>query len=193
MKKVIAICAALALILCGCATSGQNVQNTQNKAGFSIDIPDGAELFDEIMGFKGYVVNVSEADSDWYELVYHADMDGKDVIIGESFGYGDPQDYVIDLNRDGESELVCNCTFGGDGVQRVYTYRLVDGEVQVGTVALEDWTAGYTGPESAVVEAYLPDNISYYVAYQDADGKLFENYFPMEDLVWKSYEPTKDQ
>ena len=155
MKKILVILTMLALVLCGC-TSG-----AQSDDGLSIDVPEGAELFEDIMGLKGYVVNVSEAGGDWYERVYHADMDGKDVIIGESFGYGEPQDFVVDLYEDGVSELVCNCTFGGDGAQRVYTYQLVDGEVQVGTIVQKDWTADYSGPETAIVEAYLPEDAHY--------------------------------
>ncbi len=186
MKKILALAAVLALVLCGC-TNG-----AQSEGGQSIDIPEGAELFDNIMGLKGYVVNVSEADGDWYERVYHADMDGKDVIIGESFGYGEPQDFVVDLYEDGVPELICNCTFGGDGVQRVYTYQLVDGAVQVGTIVLEDWTAGYTGPENAVAEKYLPEDECYSVVCPDGNGGAAASYFSVDELVWKAYEPTQE-
>ena len=186
MKKILAFAIILALSFCGCSNSAQN------EGGISINVPEGAETFENIMGLKGYMVNVSEASGDWYELVYHADMDGKDVIIGESFGYGEPQDFVVDLYEDGVSELVCNCTFGGDGAQRVYTYQLVDGEVQVGTIALEDWTVGYTGPESAVAEMYLPDDECYSVAYPNGNGGTTANYFSVDELVWKAYEPTQE-
>ena len=184
MKKILALAIVLVLALCGCTNSAQD------EGGSSIDIPEGAEPFDNIMGLKGYVVNVSEAGGDWYERVYHADMDGKDVIIGESFGCGEPQDFVVDLYEDGVPELVCNCTFGGDGAQRVYTYQLVDGQVQIGTVALEDWTAGYTGLETAVVETYLPDDECYYVAYPDGNGGSVDSYFSVDELVWNAFEPT---
>ena len=184
MKKVFVLFAVLALLSCGCSNT------EQNEGGSSIDVPEGAELFDNIMGMKGYVVNVSEADSDWYERVYHADMDGKDIIIGESFGYGDPQDYVVDLYDDGISELVCNCTYGGDGAQRVYTYQLVDDTVQVGTIVLADWTKGYAGPESSVVELYLPDDECYSVSYPDENGKPYNSYFSVDELAWKEFEPT---
>jgi hypothetical protein len=182
MKRILALTAALSLTLCGCS----GAQGGNPSGG----MPEGAEPFENIMGLKGYVVNVSEADSDWYERVYHAELDGKDVIIGESFGYGEPQDFVADLYEDGVSELICNCTFGGDGAQRVYTYQLVDGQIQVGTIALEDWTEGYTGPESAVAELYLPEDECYFVACPDGNGGTVDSYFSVDELVWNAFEPT---
>ena len=186
MKKLIAVIAALTLALCGCSSGAAD-----NGTGLAIDVPEGAELFDNIMGLKGYVVNVSEAGGEWYERVYHADMDGVDVVIGESFGYGDPADYIVDLYGDGVPELVCNCTFGGDGVQRVYVYQLVDGAVQVGTIVQEDWTEGYTGPGTAIAEAYLPDDECFTVSYPGADGNPVESFFSVDDLVWNAYEPSE--
>ncbi len=186
MKKIFALALVLALALCGCTSGAQN-----NEGGQSFIIPEGAEPFENIMGLSGYVVNVSEAEGDWYERVYHADMDGKDVIIGESFGYGEPQDFVVDLYEDGVPELICNCTFGGDGAHRVYTYQLVDGAVQVGTVSLDNWTAGYTGPENAIAEMYLPEDECYYLSYPGENGEPVENYFSVDDLTWSAFVPSE--
>ena len=187
MKKILALAIILAFALCGCTGSAE----PQNDGGLSIDVPEGAELFDNIMGLKGYMINVSEAGGEWYERVYHADMNGKDVIIGESFGYGEPADYVVDLYEDGVPELICNCTFGGDGAQRVYTYQLVDGEVQVGVPDQAAFAAGYNGPVSSIVELYLPEDECFYLSYPGENGELVDNYFSVDDLIWSAYVPSE--
>ena len=43
--------------------------------------------------------------------------------IAESFGWGPPQDYSVDLDEDGGMELVNNVTYGGDGHQDVHIFQ----------------------------------------------------------------------
>ena len=185
MKRFLAIGAALALVLCGCSSS------SKQSGALTIDVPEGAELIEGLMGYNGYVVDRMEEGSSWYELQYHVDIDGEDVLVGESFGYGDPQDYIVDLDGDGTTELVCNCTFGGDGALRVYAYKMVDGAVQVGVPNEVQFMIGYSGPVNAVAEEYLPEDECFYLGYPDGSGNTVDCYFSVDDLVWSPYVPSE--
>ena len=96
---------------------------------------------------------------------------GEQLCVGESFGF-EIDDYIIDLDCDGVTELVCNCTFGADGVHRVYIYRLRNGTVERGTLVRDkaqmpgfiDWGA------NAAQEFYDIDRGNILLRYYAEDG-----------------------
>lgn len=90
-------------------------------------LTEGAEPFDDIMGYSGFSL-VTFDSGFWQERTYYAVADTGTFPVAESFGFVGPRDYAVDLDGDGVTELVCNVQFGGDGAARVYVYqRRADG------------------------------------------------------------------
>lgn len=100
--------------------------------------------FTDIMGWEGFRLTerqglaVEDPAADWSLRTYYAMEDGVSKEIAESFGWGAPQDYSVDLDGTGEKELVSNVTYGGDGRQNVYVYQRRGDEVWLGRHSLED-------------------------------------------------------
>lgn len=114
------------------------------------------EPFEDICGYNGFWVR----DESWfaqYYSDYYVMSDDEILQIAHSFG-GNQLDnnYVKDLDGDGINELICNVTYGADGVQRVIVYKRFGNEVMCGNVQedyLEDWQRFYLG---AIV--YVPED-----------------------------------
>lgn len=106
------------------------------------------EPFEDICGYNGFCVR----DESWfvqYYSDYYVMSDDKILQIAHSFG-GNQLDnnYVKDLDGDGINELICNVTYGADGVQHVIVYKRFGNEVMCGNVQedyLEDWQRFYLG------------------------------------------------
>lgn len=94
------------------------------------DAPADA-VFTGILGFDGHIATELGAGS-WASRTYCTVRDGEPLVIAESFGYGEPQDYAIDLDGDGVTELVTNVQYGGDGAQRVYIYQRRNSDIYRG-------------------------------------------------------------
>ena len=88
-----------------------------------------AEAFTDILGYSGFRLTerqglaVQDPAQDWSLRTYYAVEDGSVLQIAESFGWGPPQDYSVDLDEDGGRELVNNVTYGGDGHQDVHIFQ----------------------------------------------------------------------
>lgn len=94
-----------------------------------------AEPFTDVMGWDGFRLTerqglaAEDPAEDWSLRTYYATEDGAASRIAESFGWGAPQDYSVDLDGTGEEELVSSVTYGGDGHQSVYIYQRRGDEV----------------------------------------------------------------
>lgn len=66
-------------------------------------------------------------------------------------------------NGDGENELICNCTYGDDGAQRVFIFRNNAGIIEVGSFD-ETRMASEIGEELSA--------ISYNVFYDEAQKSI---------------------
>ena len=96
------------------------------------------EPFTDILGYDGVLVTVTTPYG-WSRRTYYAvSDDGGRTAVAASFGYGEPEDYTVDLDGDGAEELVCNVTFGADGGREVYVYQRRDGGVYLGTCRFEE-------------------------------------------------------
>lgn len=121
------------------------------------------EPFTDILGYDGFI-NVEYANQGgsvvWSNRTYYV-MTGEETFpIAESFGWGEPQDYTVDLDGDGQEELVCNVTYGGDGTRGVSVYQRRGDEVWRSWVTAD----GLPGYES---EGY---------------GSSYEEYDPVENV-----------
>lgn len=125
------------------------------------DDPAGlaAEPFADILGYAGQI-RTEATTYDWSRRVYYAVTEEGAFPIAESFGWGEPRDYTVDLDGDGREELVCGVTFNADGAQRVIVYQRRGDEI------LQSWVT----PEG------LP-------GYEDTGvGSHWEEYDPGENL-----------
>lgn len=108
----------------------------QYSADSSMEGPQiSYQPFDNIMGYTGFVEHHLQPMTDgvqlgtvphWEERYYYGWTDNGVKILGYAFGWAESQsdDFSVDLNSDGQEELVCSCVYGGDGAQRVQVYSL---------------------------------------------------------------------
>ena len=91
------------------------------------------EVFDNLLGAKGFSLGLRP----WgwmYERGYYVVTEGKPVLIADSWdSYQSGDDYVRDIDGDGENELLCNVVWG-DGAYRGLVYDCVDGQIYVGAM-----------------------------------------------------------
>ena len=88
--------------------------------------------------------------------------DGEEIACQFGFDCEDvPECYVADPDGDGENELICNCTYGADGSQRVFIFRNNAGIIEVGSFD-EARIASEIGEELSA--------ISYNVFYDEAQN-----------------------
>lgn len=127
---------------------------------------DGKVYFSDLLGYNGYVAVTERIGELWTQRTYYAVEDGSARPIAESFGF-EEEDYSLDLDGDGVTELICNVTFGADGAQRVYVYRRRGDEIWLGQLSpngkedFDNWGVG-----------------AYWTEY-DAQNKLFRlHYWP---------------
>ncbi len=116
---------------------------------YSISLPDflctesfvpaknltGQTEFAGIMGYTGYFTTETGAGPGHTVRTYYTIQGGGPMKIAETFGFDEPQDYVVDLDGDGVTELVANVTYGGDGARRVYVYQRRGNDVYLGTLS----------------------------------------------------------
>lgn len=86
--------------------------------------------FTDILGHNGFVLSFASFGGTWYMNHYYAVDGDSAACVAESWGFDGADDYAVDLDGDGVKELVCNVTFGADGVQAAYVYRVKDGKTE---------------------------------------------------------------
>lgn len=150
----------------------------QSSSEESLTLPEGAEPFEDIMGYSGFSL-VTFDSGFWQERTYYAVADTGTFPVAESFGFVGPRDYAVDLDSDGVTELVCNVQFGGDGAERVYVYqRRADGILR-GYLDTEDLPGHVDWSVNSVWEEYDPAKnvfrIHYAVEGQDDYAVLEAN------------------
>lgn len=108
---------------------------------------------------------VEEIDS--YEFITR-DYYDEDKIVAESFGY-EIDDYFVDIDLDGQKELVCNCQYEVDGHKEVYVFKHnmpgKRGEIIFDESDLPG--LNYWGV-NAVQTAYIPEKNAFGLFYFDA-------------------------
>ncbi|MCM1047313.1 MAG: hypothetical protein NC433_02680 [Clostridiales bacterium] len=110
--------------------------------------------FDNIMGYAGFYIY----DETWFFPYgyFYAIEDGQSFCIAENWGCSEDDNYIIDIDNDGENELICNVMFG-DGVESTLVYRRDGSDILVGYAdELLDHEYDYIGIGSLGTR-YLPD------------------------------------
>ncbi len=131
-----------ALSLCGCSS------RTEAPAA---DKTDSTEMGEPVLFEKGSFQNIMGYDGYWEEerthskhhiRRYYTEENGSPVLIACSwFWRSDPadtvEDYVLDIDGDGVTELVCNTVTGGSTHLEVYIYRRTANGVERGEIDRE--------------------------------------------------------
>ncbi|MDO5295331.1 MAG: hypothetical protein Q4F00_01650 [bacterium] len=135
--------------------------------------------------------------SDHYIRRYYAIVNGQEKIIGESFNFV-IDDHAIDLDGDGSKELVCSCTYGGSGTQRVYIFRRNGSEIERGQLDYDK--LGLTGwshwGNMASANYYDAKRGAFIVEYPGPsypkDPQRLIRKASYADFSWESFEPTQN-
>ena len=141
-----------------------------------------AEHFSNVMGWNGFRLTerqgqaVGNREDDWSIRPYYMVESGGARKIAESFGWGAPQDYSVDLEGDGVKELVSNVVYGGDGHQNAYVYQRRGDEVWLGTINTEGLPGHDNWGVNSTAVIYDPARnvfqIKYSVKNQEEPGLL---------------------
>lgn len=143
MEELIAECEQKAMAVLNAANGNDSSDDTAGNVRIS--------FFTDIMGCDGYII--SESMGLWSSRSYYAVVDGRQWLLAESFGFGEADDYAIDFNGDGVTELVTNVQYGGDGAARVYVYQRKSDTIYMGTFStagllnFDNWGANATWSE----------------------------------------------
>lgn len=115
----------------------------------NVDYEEAAEItaapFENLLGYNGFYIHMYYGHMDW--VFYNIIEEGKIVCLVYSWGteYRPSENYMVDIDGDGELELICNVTYGGDGAERTYIYHYSDGQIWEGDgimlldKAYDDW------------------------------------------------------
>lgn len=134
-----------------------------------------AWAFRDIMDWEGFALRTGVL-GDWFGTnVYYAIEDSTAVPIAESFGFA-VEDYAVDLDGDGVTELVANNTYGGDGHRTASVFQRREDGVWRGGVVLPDLPGHDGGGANSYWTEYDPGaglfRITYSVKDQEAPGVL---------------------
>lgn len=147
--------------------------------------------FDNIMGLSGYYTEKTEL---YFKIrsYYVTDTDGTDVRIAESFGFG-INDFVVDLDGDGVTELVCNCQSGGDGHENVYVFRRNGSKIEQGypdfeRISMPQWNnwgvnstaSKYDEREGCFQISYSTENEWKKIKLRNLNDFYFEDYAKLQ-------------
>ena len=126
------------------------------------------EPFRDVLGYDGHIE--TETMGFWQMRTYYAETADGAYPIAKSFGFGDTEDYRVDLDGDGQEELVCNVTFGADGARRAYVYqRRADG-IYLGTLSTEGLPNHFDWGVNSWWEEYDPAENVFRLHYAVGDG-----------------------
>ncbi|MCD7805735.1 MAG: hypothetical protein LUH19_00145 [Lachnospiraceae bacterium] len=145
---------------------GEEEIDVQDVAPGSMDARDyQLASVGELMGYPAFYADYGP----WYWRMnfYYGVKDGEVIELGAGWG-GNPENvnFLVDVDEDGERELICNVTYGADGARRAYIYYQEDGQVYQGCFYLleevENLISTTVGSTSS---QYLPEENLIEVTY----------------------------
>lgn len=134
--------------------------------------------FEQLLGHNGIYISMKPNKWSCY-TDYYGIEDGELVFLADSWGYK-RDDYIIDIDGDGDRELICNVTFLGDGAActRVYDYNSAQILVGWGDMLLDveydNWGTNSTWSE------YLPEKNVIRISYSKIEGGIGEKEYPLD-------------
>lgn len=149
-----------------------------------------AEPFQDILGYDG-VRMTTLSTYGWSLRTYYAvAADGSHTAIAASFGWEEPEDYSVDLDGDGEMELVCNVAFGEDEIRRAYVYQRRPDGVYRGTPSPQGLEGFVDAGDSAYWSQYDPGENRIRLHYRVAGAQEYAvvTYEGMEGLTFEPFQ-----
>lgn len=149
-----------------------------------------AEPFERLLGHDGFCL-YDQYMGLWYTRRYYALEEDELICLADGWGWEPEKDHMVDLDGDGDRELICNVAYIADGAQCTLIYRN-DGERVLycfGDDLLDqeydNYGVGCEGSE------YLPEENVIRIwfwkdALEDFEERKYE--IDMERLEWWSYE-----
>ena len=124
--------------------------------------------FHDVLGYDGHIE--TESWGGWGMSTYYAETSDGTFPIAECFGFDGGEAHRVDLDGDGQEELVCNVMFGADGAQRAYVYqRRADG-IYLGTPSIEGLQDHFDWGVNSWWSEYDWDENVFRVHYAVGDG-----------------------
>ena len=114
------------------SAGGSEVELMEYNMGPGESINAEVYEIDDLFGFPAFCFEMRYAIGS--DRTYYIYANGSILKAGEGFGFESAADgdYRDDLDGDGTEELICNCTYMADGVERVYVFRFRNGRVEEG-------------------------------------------------------------
>ena len=151
-----------------------------------------AEVYeiDDLFGFPAFCFELSYPMGS--ERTYYIYANGGILKAGEGFGFESAADgdYRDDLDGDGIEELICNCTYMADGVERVYVFRFRDGRVEEGELDKYEDIVSEEELDGAgqISQRYDPDLRAIVFTYYAEDGDKTLELKDYERFTFSVYE-----
>lgn len=142
---------------------------------------------EDLMGYPAFYVDQYE-DFDFLHVNYYYGVTDTTVVeLGEGFG-NEPSEnnFIVDVNDDGEMELICCLEYRADGGHEVRIYFKQDGQVYQGSFDVLDEEAKILSPPGSPSVKYLPDENMIEITY------LVEGEDGQTELKSQKYEATPD-
>lgn len=150
----------------------------------------------QLMGMDGWYRDDENSDTHFIQRTYFTrSADGTDLPIAQSFGFA-IDDYIVDLDGDGVTELVSNCQWA-DGAERIYIFRLRNGGVELGHL---EWSASdlpnyeHWGIDSTA-ERYDAKSGQFILKYATGVDSFASRAYRYSDFVFEKYAwfPNQEQ
>ncbi|MCD8325661.1 MAG: M56 family metallopeptidase [Lachnospiraceae bacterium] len=139
----------------------------------------------EMMSMQTFLVFYTTQEGFCTTRYYFGILDGECLLLGEGGGYGDSDEYILDVDGDGVTELICNEIYS-DGVQVAVVYQWDGEKVLVGGLdglLTEEPDSNWLGscltwylPEENVVEIRYWKNEGYQTAKYEIDLSRIKMY-----------------
>ena len=168
--------------------------NEEELMEYTAGAGDGisAEVYeiDDLFGFPAFCFELSYPMGS--ERTYYIYANGGILKAGEGFGFESAADgdYWDDLDGDGIEELICNCTYMADGVERVYVFRFRDGRVEEGELDKYEDIVSEEELDGAgqISQRYDPDLRAIVFTYYAEDGDKTLELKDYERFTFSAYE-----
>lgn len=124
-------------------------------------------LFINLMGYNGYYSDEEVSENYIIRTYYAGAMTFKDGSpIAVACGFKDElKEYVVDIDGDGEQELVCNCQLENSAeAGTTIVYKKINGVINVGTIPSSAIAGIEDNSDTKVSEQYIPEINYIYVA-----------------------------
>ncbi len=172
------------------SAGGSEAELMEYSAGSGEDISAEVYEIDDLFGFPAFCFELS------YPLgsdrTYYIYANGGILKAGEGFGFESAADgdYRDDLDGDGVEELLCNCTYMADGVDRLYVFRFRDGRVEEGELDKYEDIAPEEELEGAgqISQRYDPDLRAIVFTYYAEDEEKTLEFKDYERFTFSAYE-----